>query len=434
MADTYDTGKSRALYAEGCEYITGGVASTLHKSANEDYPLYIERGEGSKIYDVDGNEYIDYMGAFGPMILGYCPPAVNKAVTEQLAKGSQFAAPTESLNRLSRELVEIIPCADRVIYQNSGTEANLAAFRFARANTGKMKIVKFEGHYHGWADEVLVSFSGDSLKMMGPYNAPYGTLGMPGQNPDVLNNIIVLPWNDLDILKKTVERHGHEIAAVITEPIMANCEPVFPKEGFLEGVREITAENDIVFIFDEIITGFRLSLGGAQEYFGVTPDMSTFGKACAAGYPMSGVAGKKDVMECGVFTSGTFNANPICVAAGLATLGELKKPGVYEHLEGITKKLIQGVKDIAQNKGVTLYCGGEGSIWQMAFGIQERMDNYRDNFKVNTAATQQLRKYCLKRGIRLHPSRGRFYTSLAHTDADVEKTLSIFEEAFDKLF
>jgi glutamate-1-semialdehyde 2,1-aminomutase len=319
-------------------------------------------------------------------------------------------------------------------YQNSGTEANLVSFRFARAYSGRNKIIKFEGHYHGWADEVMVSFASDSLKMMGPRNNPYKTLETPGQNPDVLNNIIVLPWNDLDAVEKTVKRQGHEIAAVILEPIMCNCEPVFPMPGYLEGLRKITAEHDIVLIFDEIITGFRLALGGAQEYYGVTPDLSTFGKACAAGYPLAGVAGKKKIMETGVYSSGTFNGNPICVAAGLATIGELRRPGVYQHLDRITKRLTQGVREIAEKKRVTLYCGGEGAIWQVAFGIQERMRDYRDIFKVNKMDYQKLRKLCLERGVRLHPSRGRFYTCTAHTDDDVERMLSVFDEVFDILF
>ncbi len=266
MSNLLKTDKSKELFERAKESIVGGVASSLHKSEYEQYPIYIERGKGSKLYDVDGNEYIDYMAGFGPMILGYCPAAIGEAVIEQIAKGSQFAAPTESLNDVSKKLTEIIPCADLVSYQGTGTEANMVIFRMVRAYTGKDKIIKFEGHYHGWSDEEMISFAPDSIKMMGPRIKPWKTLGSAGQRVKAAEDILVLPWNDLALVKKTLKRQKHEIAAIITEPIMCNCEVVYPKPGYLEGLREVTAENDVLLIFDEIITGFRLSLGGAQEY------------------------------------------------------------------------------------------------------------------------------------------------------------------------
>ena len=241
----------------------------------------MEYGKGSKIYDIDGNEYIDYLGGYGPMILGYCPPCVGEAMIEQISKGSQFAAPNQLLNEVSEKLVEHIPCADLVSYQSSGTEAVMLAFRLVRAYTGKSKIVKCEGHYHGWSDEKMVSLGPDSLKLMGPRNRPWKTMGSAGQREKALEEIIVLPWNDLEIVKTIIKKQGHEIAAIILEPIMCNCEPVFPKPGYLEGLRELTAENDVMLIFDEVITGFRISLGGAQEFCKVTPDLCTFGKALA---------------------------------------------------------------------------------------------------------------------------------------------------------
>ena len=428
------TARSKEYFERAKKSILGGIASHLHKAEYEEYPIYIERGKGSRIYDVDGNEYIDYMGAYGPMILGYCPQAIGKAVIEQIGKGSQFAAPTESLNELSEKLTEVIPCADLVSYQSTGTEAIMVAFRFARAYTGKDKIVKFEGHYHGWSDEAQISTSAASLKQLGPRNRPWKIRGSAGQPEKSTQDIIVLPWNDLEIVEKTIKRQGHEIAAIITEPIMANCEPIFPKPGYLEGLRELTAENDIVLIFDEIITGFRLSLGGAQEYYKVTPDLSTFGKAAGGGFQIAGVVGKREIMETGVHPLGTFNANPVAVAACIATIRELEKPGVYEHMARITRRLTEGVTEIAKQKAITLYCGGEVSIWQLAFGIKERMNEYRDNFKVDKIAYQKFRMRALGRGIRFHSSRGRFYTSAAHTDEDVDKTLSVVEELLDEIF
>lgn len=433
MSNLLKTNRSKELFDKAKESILGGVASSLHKSEYEQYPIYIERGKGSKLYDVDGNEYIDYMGGFGPMILGYCPPAIGEAVIEQIAKGSQFAAPDPSLNEVSKKLTEIIPCADLVSYQGTGTEANMLIFRMVRAYTGKDKIVKFEGHYHGWSDEEMISFAPDSIKMMGARNRPWKTLGSAGQLGKATEDIIVLPWNDLGLIKQTIQRRKHEIAAVITEPIMCNCEVVYPKPGYLEGLKEVTAENDIVLIFDEIITGFRLCLGGAQEYYKITPDICSFGKAVAGGFPLAGVAGKREIMQADVYPGGTFNANPVSLAACKATIKELEKPGIYDHMARLTKKLTAGINEIAKKTNMTLYCGGIESIWHLAFGIRERMDDFRDNFKVNKMDYQLFRKGCLERGIRLHPSRGRFYMSAAHADEDIDKTLSVFEEVLGKM-
>lgn len=433
MSNLLKTDKSKELFERAKESIVGGVASSLHKSEYEQYPIYIERGKGSKLYDVDGNEYIDYMAGFGPMILGYCPAAIGEAVIEQIAKGSQFAAPTESLNDVSKKLTEIIPCADLVSYQGTGTEANMVIFRMVRAYTGKDKIIKFEGHYHGWSDEEMISFAPDSIKMMGPRIKPWKTLGSAGQRVKAAEDILVLPWNDLALVKKTLKRQKHEIAAIITEPIMCNCEVVYPKPGYLEGLREVTAENDVLLIFDEIITGFRLSLGGAQEYYKITPDVCSFGKAVAGGFPLAGVAGKREIVGADVHPVGTFNANPISIAACKATIKELEKPGIYDHMAKLTKRLTEGINEIAKKRNITLYCEGVESIWQLAFGIRERMSDFRDNFKVNKNDYQIFRKGCLERGIRFHPSRGRFYTSAAHTDEDVDRTLSVADEVLSQI-
>lgn len=433
MTNLLKTDKSKGLFERAKESIVGGVASSLHKSEYEQYPIYVERGKGSKLYDIDGNEYIDYMAGFGPMILGYCPAAIGEAVNEQIAKGSQFAAPTESLNDVSKKLTEIIPCADVVSYQGTGTEANMVIFRMVRAYSGKDKIIKFEGHYHGWSDEEMISFAPDSIKMMGPRIKPWKTLGSAGQRVEAAEDIIVLPWNDLTLVKETLKRQKHEIAAIITEPIMCNCEVVYPKPGYLEGLREVTAENDVLLIFDEIITGFRLSLGGAQEYYKITPDICSFGKAVAGGFPLAGVAGKRDILGADVHPVGTFNANPISIAACQATIKELEKPGIYDHMARLTKRLTEGVNEIAKRRNITLYCEGVASIWQLAFGIRERMSDFRDNFKVNKMDYQIFRKGCLERGIRFHPSRGRFYTSAAHTDEDVDRTLLVVDEVLRQI-
>ncbi len=428
-----NTERSKELFEQAKKTFVGGVASALHKSEHEAYPIYIERGWGSRVLDVDGNEYIDYLGGYGPLILGYCPPAIEDAVLNQIRKGTLFAAPTESLNEVSKKLTQIIPCAEMITYQNTGTEGNMLAFRIARAFTGKEKIIKFEGHYHGWSDEEMISIAADSSKTMGGRNRPWKILGSAGQLEKAADNIIVLPWNDLDLFEKNLKRNAHEVAAVILEPVMCNCEVVFPENQFLEGVRAITSKYDVVLIFDEVITGFRLALGGAQEFYGVIPDLSILGKAIAGGFPLSIITGKREIMGAGVHIRGTFNANPISVAACQATIKELEKPNTYENLNRITKKLTEGIIDISRNHDVDLYCEGIGSIWQISFGILERLKDYRDNFKVDKKRYQIFRDMCFVRGVRLHPSRGRQYVSVAHTDEDIEKTLLVVDEVFREM-
>ena len=430
----HHTGTSKELFAEAQKYLVGGVASSLHKAEGEEYPIYASHGKGSRIWDVDGNEYIDYMGSFGPSLLGFSPDELNRAVIKQIERGTHFALPTESVNELSRRLVEAIPSAEAVGYQSSGTEANLVNYRLARSYTGKSKILKFEGHYHGWADELSVSVKPTSLKSMGPRNRPWRTLESAGQLEGSADQTIVLPWNDVDLLEKTIKRHRDEIAAVITEPVMYNAEPIKPLPGYLAAMRELTADNEIVLIFDEVITGFRVALGGASELYGVKPDLVTFAKAFAGGYPIAGVAGRRDILECGVHPAGTFNANPLCVAAALATMEIISRPGTYERMERITCRLRDGVNDLADRHGVRLWCDNLVSIWQLSFGIDGPMRDFRDNFKVDKRTYLDFYKRCLDRGVRLHSGRGRFYISTAHTDEDVDRTLEVFSDVFKEMF
>jgi len=429
MSERFNTSGSKSLFEAAKKSLLGGVASSLHKGRFEEYPIYITRGSGSRIYDVDGNEYIDYLGGFGPMILGYSPPSVNDAVMEQIAKGSQFAAPYQLLNEVSEKLIEIIPCADLVSYQSTGTEANMLNFRLARAFTGKRKIVKFEGHYHGWSDEEMISYDADSLKSMGPRNRPWKTLASAGQLENSSEHIIVLPWNDLDLVERIIRHEGDEIAALITEPIMCNCDPpILPQPGYLAGLRELTEENDIVLIFDEVITGFRVSLGGAQAYYNVTPDLTTFAKAVAGGFQIAGVAGKREIMESDVHPVGTFNANPIGIAACRATIRELEKAGIYENMAEVTKRLMDGIRTISERRSISMYSDSIASIGMLAFGVRDPMNDYRDTFKVNRAEYREFRKSCLGRGVRLHPTKGRLYTSTAHTVQDIDETLLVVEK------
>ena len=307
----YHTQGSRRLYQATLPYLVDGVGSSFHVPSYRDYPIAMTHGKGSKLYDVDGNEYIDYILGFGPMLLGHCPPAVDRAVAEQLKRGTHFSAPTPELGALSRRLTQVIPAAEKVVYQNSGTEVVMYALRLARAFTGRYKIVKFEGQYHGWSDEEKVSIDADTVADLGPRENPRKILPTKGQRLSSADDLILLPWNDLEALDRTLTQRREEIAAVLMEPCMCDSGPILPQPGYLAGVRELTRRHGVLLIFDEVITGFRLALGGAQAYYGVTPDIATFAKAIASGYPFGAVVGRRDVMDCGVPASGTFNGNPL---------------------------------------------------------------------------------------------------------------------------
>jgi len=430
----YLTPNSKVLYDELNKYLLDGVASSFHKASYEEYPLGMAYGKGSKLYDVDGNEYIDYIQGLGPMILGYSPEALNQAVIDQINKGSHYATPTENLLKLSKKLVEIIPCAEMVSYQNTGTEANLFAFRMARAYTGKDKIIKFEGHYHGWADEQKLSIDAEHLSQLGARNRPNKIIHSHGQLPITSNDIIVLPWNDIALLTTTIERYKHEIAGVIMEPLMCDSGPILPQPGYLQEVRALTKANDVLLIFDEVITGFRASLGGAQAHYGVIPDLAVFAKAIAGGYPLSVIAGQRDIMTCGAHASGTFNANPISVAAALATIEELERPGTYDHLNEMSRILVNGIKDLGKKYNICLFTDYVGSICILEFGIDHPFIDFRDCLShIDYHTYDKVVKMAKSYGIRLTPKRGRLYISKAHTISDIQKTLDVFDYIFANL-
>ncbi len=429
----YSTTKSKELFESGQKSLVRGLCSDIHKGAWQEYPVYMSYGKGSKCYDVDGNSYIDYLLAFGPMILGYAPEAVSKAVKEQIDKASLLAAPTEDMVALCNKLCEIIPSAEKVsVLLNSGSEADVHAVRLARAYTGKTRIVKFEGHYHGWMDELKVSNEALKESLLGPRNNPWKLRHANGQVEPI--HVITAPYNDLNYLETLFKRRSNEIAGVILEPIMCNAEPVFPRKGFLEGLRELTLKYDIALIFDEVITGFRTALGGAQEYFGVTPDISTFAKAIAGGYPLSAVVGREEVVSAGNLSAGTFNGNSLCVAAALATIGELEKPGVYEELERKSQSMADELIKLGKKHGLQITSQAAGGIWSMVFGTEEALVDYRDHFgKVDKAMYQRVAEACMERGVRLNPWRGRLYMSTAHTDEDIRCTLDVLDDIFSQL-
>jgi len=425
--------RSKELFEEAKKYIPGGVNSPVRafKSVG-DVPRFIERAKGSHIWDADGNEYIDYVCSWGPMILGHAHPKVVEGIKEQAEKGTSYGAPTELEVKLAKMIVEAVPSVEKVRMVNSGTEATMSAIRLARGYTGRNKIVKFEGGYHGHVDPLLVK-AGSGL-------TTFGVPTSPGIPEDFAKHTITVPFNDIDALKKVIEEFGKDIAAVIMEPVMANAGLIIPEEGFLEKVREITEDNGILLIFDEVITGFRLSLGGAQEYFGITPDLSCFGKIIGGGLPVGAFGGKRDIMdhlapEGPVYQAGTLSGNPLAMIAGIRTLEELKKPGVYESLREKTEKLSKGLKEAAKKAGIyEKLCFKQIESISIVYFTNKNVKNYQDALTSNTKAYALFFREMLKMGIYLAPSQFEVaFMSTAHTQEDIEKTIEAAEAAFKKV-
>ena len=436
----YNDSTSKTLFETAQRSLAGGVGSGARSPAVgfAPYPIFMECGKGSRIYDVDGNEYIDCMLAFGPLILGHRPAPVIQAVTEQLSeRGSMFGTPHRLEQVVCEKIIAAVPSAELVCFENSGSEAVLAALRLARAYTGKEKIVRFEGHYHGWTDVIHIS-AWPPLPAAGLARAPWPVRGSAGI-PELQTELVIpQPWNAPEILEETIRRHRHEIAAVITEPIMGNSGCIPPKPGYLEFLRKVTAENDIVLIFDEVITGFRVALGGAQAYYNVIPDLTTMGKALGAGFPLAAVAGKREIMQLvargEVFQGGTYCTSPLVMSAASAALDELAKPGTYEHLFEIGESLGNGLAEVVCRAGFPAVCQGVGPIFQIFFS-EGPVHDYREaksmvRAEPYTAFCQALRR----RGVLAHPAAlETWFVSTAHTREDVATILTRAEDAIQEV-
>ena len=432
--ERFHTEKSKALFEDTCNYLVDGVASSFHRAPGEEYPIVMEYGKGSKLYDVDGNEYIDYNCAMGPVILGYNNAELIEAVTKQLQKGTQFAAPTPQLNQLAKKLTEIIPCTEKVMFQNSGTEAVMCAWRVARAYTGKNKIVKFEGQYHGWSDEEKVTIDADSVEELGPIDNIYKIINTKGQRIAAADDIIVAPWNDLEALEKILKQQSNDIAAVAMEPFMCDSGPILPQPGYLQGAKDLCEKYNVLLHFDEVITGFRMALGGAQQYYNVIPHIATFAKAITGGYPLAVVAGRKDIMDAGVHASGTFNGNPVSVVAALATIGILERPGVYEKFQKLGDRLCHGFEKLSKKHHIPLFCAAKGSIVELQLGTAQEATTFRDFLqKADIEKYQKLFHTAKAYGVRITPLRGRIYLTTAHTEEDIDKTIEILDVVFSQI-
>ncbi|MDI3341706.1 MAG: aminotransferase class III-fold pyridoxal phosphate-dependent enzyme [Sphaerobacter sp.] len=397
----------------------------------DDVAIVLARGAGSHVYDVDGREYIDYLLGSGPLLIGHAHPAVVAAVQRQAALGSTFYTLNEPIVELAERLIEAIPCAEQVKLVSTGTEATLHALRIARAYTGKPAVLKFEGGFHGVNDYALMS-----ALAARPTDYPTPIPDSAGIPSAVEADVLVARWNDPDLLDALVATHADRLAAVICEPLQR---ALVPAPGFLRTLREVTERYGVLLIFDEIVTGFRLAYGGAQERYGVVPDLATYGKAIGGGYPLAAIAGRAEIMAVADPTrrgraplahlGGTFNGNPIGAVAGLATLEVLRQPGSYERLYAVTERLTSGLRALAAERGIPLTISGDGPLFQVFFTDQPVAD-YPGVLASDRARARAFGLACLARGLFVNPGE-KFYVSLAHTDADVERTLAIFADALD---
>lgn len=422
--------KSKNIYKKAVEIIPGGVNSPVRafKSVDRDFPIFIKKGSGSKIYDEDGNEYIDYICSWGPLILGHNHKKVLSGVREVIECGSSFGLPTKIEKDLAEIIVRIVPNVDKVRLTSSGTEATMSAVRLARAYTKRNKILKFSGCYHGHSDALLVS-SGSGLLTDGYQDSN-------GITDGVLKDTIICNFNDEQELKKILEKK--DVACVIVEPIPANMGVIETEKSFLKKIRELCDKTGTLLIFDEVISGFRIALGGAQEYYGVSADIVTFGKIIGGGYPVGAFAGKKEIMDMiapvgRVYQAGTLSGNPVSVRAGYETLKilEKNKTKIYDELEIKTKNLVEEIKKLSKKHGVKICVNRVGSLFTIFFNDGSKVKNMDDAIKSDTKKFSCYFNTMIENGIVVPPSQFEaHFVSLAHTKKDIEKTIAVIEKAF----
>jgi len=416
------TDRSQALFAEAQKYIVGGVNSPVRAfKAVGGRPLFIKGAEGSRIFDVDGREYVDYVCSWGPLILGHSHPSIVQALKETIEHGTSYGAPTELEIDLASMIVRAVPSIELVRLVNSGTEAVMSAIRLARAYTGRSKIIKFEGCYHGHADSLLVKAGSGATTL--------GIPDSPGVPHDLAKLTLTLPYNDLEEVEGVLEREGEGIACVIVEPIAGNMGLIPPVEGFLAGLRSLTAKYSMVLIFDEVITGFRVAYGGAQQLYGLSPDLTCLGKIIGGGLPGGAYGGEKEKMELIAptgpgYQAGTLSGNPLAMAAGIQTLKILAQKGIYEELEKKSQRLCAGIEKNIQETGSSLYLTRIGSMFCIFFQPGP-LFNYQQVKGCDTGQYAQYFQHMLTQGIYLAPSQFETgFLSLAHSEGDIEKTIT----------
>ena len=420
--------RSSALFLQAKASIPGGVNSPVRafKSVGAD-PLFIKRAAGCYIYDEDDNTFIDYVGSWGPMIVGHCHPDIIAAVQRTMESGASFGAPTERETILANMVIEAVPSIEMVRMVSSGTEATMSAIRLARGYTGRDNILKFSGCYHGHADALLVK--------AGSGAATFGVPDSPGVPADFAKHTLTAEFNSLESVKKLVADNQNSIACIIVEPVAGNMGTIPPQNGFLEGLREICTNEGIVLIFDEVMSGFRVAYGGAQELYGVTPDMTTLGKIIGGGLPVGAFGGKREIMEQlspsgGVYQAGTLSGNPLAMSAGIATLNILKQAGFYQKLEEKSRMVAEGIAKAARDAGYPIYSTRVGSMF-CAFFTPGEVHNWPTASNCDTKAFAKYFLGMLDNGIYLAPSQFETaFVSAAHTEEDIENTIAAAEKCF----
>ena len=414
--------RSAALFEAAQRVIPGGVNSPARAFGPVGgQPLFISRGSGSKVYDADGREYIDYVCSWGPLVLGHAPPGVVERLKRTCEQGTSFGAPTETEVEMARLVTELVPGVEMVRMVNSGTEATMSAVRLARGYTGREKVIKFEGCWHGHADSFLIQAGSSALTT--------GVPSSPGVTAGTAADTLTAPYNDLEAVKRIVAENRDEIAAVIVEPVAGNMGVIPPADGFLEGLRELTADSEIVLIFDEVITGFRVHPGGAQALYGVTPDLTTLGKIIGGGLPVGAFGGRREIMSHisplgkGVSQAGTLSGNPLAMTAGYETLRRLREPGAYESLEGKAAALEAGFRENLRSLGLPFRLNRVGSMMTLFF-TDRPVTRYEAAVACDQEAFARYFRVMLEQGVYLAPSQFEAtFVSLAHTEADIDRTV-----------
>ena len=433
------TQQSAALFARAKKVLAGGISSSARSTTTGslNYPLYMQRGLGPRIWDADGNAFIDYLLSYGSVILGHADAGLIAAVSGQLQNGTMFGTCNPIEVDLAEQICRMAPGADLVRFSNSGSEAICGAIRAARGFTGRNKLLKFEGHYHGWVDVLAIS-NRPTTEQAGPADHPFSHPHSRGIPAGVVEDVIIAPWNDRDAVSSILAAHSEGFAAVILEPVVANNSCTMPEAGFLQWIREECSRRGIVLIFDEIVTGFRMAPGGAAEYFGVTPDMAVYSKALGGGFAISAFTGRRDIMELvGANTvkhGGTYNGNPLCAAASLHTLRRLAEPGVLQAMKAHGNLLIEAIRRSAQDCGIACVVQGAGTMFQVLFGLTSPPKNYRQVVQADAGRYGAFRQGLLDQRVHVNSAgMACWFVSAAHGPDEADATCKAIAWAMKKL-
>jgi glutamate-1-semialdehyde 2,1-aminomutase len=430
------TEESARWFDRAKRVLAGGISSSARSTTTGPlpYPLYIAHGRGSRIWDADGNQFIDYLLSYGSVILGHAHPGQTEALHTQLDLGTMFGTCNTLEVELAEQICRMVPCAKLVRYANSGSEAMSGAIRAARGFTGKSKILKFEGHYHGWVDVLAVS-NRPSIEQAGPADAPNSVAHSLGMPAGVVHDVVIAPWNDLTTLRQILDTHKDQFAAIVAEPIVANNACIMPAPGYLEGLRAECDRRKIILIYDEIVTGFRTSPGGAQDLFGVIPDIAVYSKAIGGGLPIAAFAGRRDIMDMvaanTVKHGGTYNGNPLCAASALYTLRQLNDPAVRSRIDSAGRPIMEAIARTAHDRGIPAVIQGEPSMFQVVFNADGKApQNYRELQSADTKRYANFRQNLLERGIHSNSSGlACWFISSAHTPDDTALAVAAIEES-----